>query len=335
MRNFSPWAAWQLHLIGLEARPPLPTDRDALEERRATVAAWLAEALGPSPAPVPPALETRSVADTPWYRRTEVVFDTEATMSVPALLLVPHRRREPGPAVLAVHGHGPGAHAIAAPPGPGGADPGGHYAHELAVAGFVVLAPDLRCFGARRDPTLEGHDPCDTNLVAALVAGRIPLAQNLWDLARALDVLAAHPLVDGARLGVVGFSYGGTMSLFLAATDPRVRAAVVSGYLSSWRAAHRVPWNLCGSQVLPGMLTAADHADVASLVAPRPLLVESAVDDVLFPLQAARDCVAQLRDAYRALGAPDAIEHHVVAGDHHYDGRATVPFLTRRLGAPA
>ena len=40
-----------------------------------------------------------------------------------------------------------------------------------------------------------------------------PLTQNLWDLARALDVLEAHPLVDPERIGVAGLSYGGTMTL--------------------------------------------------------------------------------------------------------------------------
>ncbi len=36
------------------------------------------------------------------------------------------------------------------------------------------------------------------------MAGWNPLTQNLWDLARCLDVLAAHPLVDPARIGMVG-----------------------------------------------------------------------------------------------------------------------------------
>lgn len=334
MRNFSPWASWQLQLAALPDRRPLPATPDELRVHRDRVRAWLAAALGPDPEPVPPAFEVRHRQDRTGYRMERVVFDTEPTMSVPALLLVPHDRTAPGPAVLAVHGHGPGKDAIAAPVGDGPRDPGGHYAHELAEAGYVVLAPDLRGFGDRAEPWGAERDFCDTNLVAAVVAGRNPLGQNRWDLARALDVLADQPLVDADRLGVVGFSYGGTMALFLAATDARVRAVVVSGYLASWRAAHRVPWNLCGSQVLPGMLAPFDHADVAALVAPRPMLVETATGDVLFPLEAARTAVVELRSVYHALGAPDAIRHHVCDGEHRYDGAATLPFLSRWLGAP-
>ena len=206
-------------------------------------------------------------------------------MSVPAYLLVPDGRGAPGSAVLAVHGHGPGKSRICGLDDPEAA-PGSDYAAELARRGHVVLAPDLRCFGERADWNPDDHYACDTNLVHQVMAGWNPLTQNLWDLGRALDVLEAHPLVDPARIGVAGFSYGGTMSLFLAATDRRVAAAVVSGYFSSWSESHKVPWNMCGSQVLFGMLGRMEHVDLGALVAPRPLLVENGRDDLLFPLAA-------------------------------------------------
>ena len=129
-----------------------------------------------------------------------------------------------------------------------------------------------------------GKYHCDWNLVCATMAGVVPLARNLWDLRRALDLLAEHPLVAPDRIAVAGLSYGGTCSLFLAAIDDRVAAAIVSGYLSSWSAAHTVPWNMCGSQVLPGQLGAIEHLDLAALVAPRPLLVESGTEDAIFPV---------------------------------------------------
>ena len=150
-----------------------------------------------------------------------IVFDVEETMSVPAYLLVPHARREvaPGPAVLAVHGHGPGK-ALVCGIEPGG--PGDDYAHALASLGYVVLAPDLRGFGERSEWMPPGHYHCDWDLVCATMAGVVPLERNLWDLGRALDVLCAHPLVDSTRVGAAGLSYGGTCTLF-AALDERVR----------------------------------------------------------------------------------------------------------------
>ncbi|MDQ1521653.1 MAG: hypothetical protein QOI55_2726 [Actinomycetota bacterium] len=327
-RNLSPWAYWRLRLDATENRDPLPIDDldGSFARWRARTVDHLARALSPSPAPVPLELEVLDVADAGAYRREHVVFDSEAAMSVPAYLLVPHTRTEPGAAVLAVHGHGPGKDIVC---GLAGGEQ--TYAHDLASRGYVVLAPDLRCFGERADWMPPDKYACDWNLVCATLAGENPLAQNLWDLQRSLDLLSAHPLVDPARIGAVGFSYGATATLFLAAIDTRVRAAVVSGYLSSWRAAHSVPWNMCGSQVLPGLLGEFEHADVAALLAPRGLLVETGRDDAIFPLAAATDTVDGLRRVYAHAGAPDAVVHHVFDGEHEWNGAVVDDFLERFL----
>jgi dienelactone hydrolase len=328
-RNFSNWAYWSLHheRVAATEEPP-PADIDAWCAR---TRARLDARLGAHPAPVPLDLETTEEVDRGAYARARIVFDVEETMSVPAYLLVPHARRDtaPGPAVLAVHGHGPGKARVC------GIERGGEgddYAHALASLGYVVLAPDLRGFGERSEWMPAGNYHCDWDLVCATMAGVVPLERNLWDLARSLDVLCAHPLVDPARVAVAGLSYGGTCALFLAALDARVRVAVVSGYLSSWRAAHAVPWNMCGSQVLPDQLGEIEHVDIAALIAPRPLLVESGTQDGIFPVGPARQTVDRLRAVYARLGAPDdAIVHDVFEGDHRWHGVEVPAFLERWL----
>ncbi len=337
-RNFSPWAQWQLQLASVHQADPFPDDPSALAGWRERVRARLSALLGEPPEPIPLDAEVLATVDCGTYRRETVVFDVEPTMSVPAYLLVPHDRREPGPAVLALHGHGPGKDEVCGVDTPAVRaafeEHRGDYAHALAERGYVVLAPDLRCFGERADWQPDDRYHCDVNLVHAVMAGSHPIAQNLWDLRRALDLLAEHPLVEADRLGVVGFSYGATMALFVAALDQRVRAAVVSGYLSSWQTAHRVPWNMCGSQVLPGMLGSLEHVDVAALIAPRALLVETGSDDPLFPEAAARRTVEQLRALYAVFGAPtDALVHDVFAGGHRWHGELVGEFLDRRLEA--
>jgi dienelactone hydrolase len=329
-RNFSPWYQVVSRLMATEEPDALPEDLSEFEAWAERFRRRLDKTLEPWPGRVPLEVEVTDEEPGDGYRRARVVFDTEVDMSVPAYLLIPEGRRSPGSAVLALHGHGPGKSRIC------GLDPeaapGSDYAAELARRGHVVLAPDLRCFGERADWNPEDHYACDTNLVHQVMAGWNPLTQNLWDLGRALDLLEAHPLVDPARLGVAGFSYGGTMSLFLAATDPRVSAAVVSGYFSSWAESHKVPWNMCGSQVLFGMLGRMEHADLGALVAPRPLLVESGRDDLLFPVAEAEASLARIRPLYHLHGVADRLVHDAFDGEHQWHGERAYPFLDRWLG---
>jgi dienelactone hydrolase len=210
-----------------------------------------------------------------------------------------------------VHGHGTTKETI-------------DYAPRLAERGIVVLAPDLRGFGERSDWTPEDHYHCDVDLVNAVLVGTTPFAQNLWDMARCLDVLQRLPYVDRDRIGACGWSYGGMVTLFLAAWDERVAAALVSCTVASIASSHRMPWNLCGSQVLPGMANELDHAALIKLVAPRPLIVESAVDDMIFPLDAARASI-------EASGAGETVQLFVIDGDHRFDGTDSIPAFLAAL----
>jgi dipeptidyl aminopeptidase/acylaminoacyl peptidase len=141
-RNFSPWAYWRLRVDS--ATPPAVLTRERLQEL-----------LGRLPTMVEPDVEVTDVEQRDGYRVERIVFDTEAAMSVPALLLVPDGADEggPRPAVLAIHGHGTSKDTISTPGGVRG-DEGAmdaDYAHRLASAGLVVRAPDLRGFGERSD----------------------------------------------------------------------------------------------------------------------------------------------------------------------------------------
>jgi dienelactone hydrolase len=317
-------------LAGTTHEDPLPEgDLGSLPRWLAGRRARLTELLGPMPSPVPLSTETLESVECDGYRRDKVVFDTEDTMSVPAYLLIPDGRVSEGAAVLACHGHGPGKsqavgleHTNA---------PNSDYALQLVRQGYVVLAPDLRCFGERLDWNPDDHYACDTNLVHAAMAGWNPLAQNVWDLARCLDVLTGHPLVDASRIGMVGLSYGGTVTLFTAAGDDRVAAAVVSGYFSSWRVAHQMPWNMCGSQVLHGMLGRLEHEDLGALIAPRPLLIESGTKDDLFPYASAIESVRRTRLVYEHQAAGDRLAHDVFEGEHQWHGTEAIPFLNHWL----
>jgi pimeloyl-ACP methyl ester carboxylesterase len=329
-RNFSPWYQWMTRLASTTHEDPLPEGNlPVLSEWLAGRRAELGALLGRMPDPVAPNLVVTESVRCDGYRRDRIVFDSEDTMSVPAYLLVPDDRTGPGAAVLACHGHGPGKSQAV------GLEftnaPNSDYALQLVRQGYVVLAPDLRCFGERLDWNPDDHYACDTNLVHAVMAGWNPLAQNVWDLQQCLSVLADHPLVDPDRIGMVGLSYGGTVTLFTAAYDERVAAAVVSGYFSSWAVSHRMPWNMCGSQVVFGMLGRLEHEDLGALIAPRPLCIESGTGDDLFPASTAAESVRRTRLVYEDAGASERLVHDIFDGEHQWHGVESIPFLNRWL----
>lgn len=340
-RNFSQWAYWRLR-HDLTPEPSLPPD-GVDETWRTSVRVNLTDALGTWPEPVDPRLEVSDAVQEPYGHRRRVVFDTEQHMSVPAWLLEPTEPRPGRPAVVVVHGHGLDKDRVCGvvePP-----DPGLDYGRQLAAAGLTVLAPDLRGFGERADgmllaePTddlveniVRHQADCGWDLVCATLTGTTPLTLNLWDLRRCVDVLGQLPGTPVGSIGTAGWSYGGTLALLLAALDERISATVVSGYFSSWRAAHRTPWNLCGRQVLPGLIGTLEHTDIAALIAPRPLFIESGRDDTLFPVDAATASVEGTRSLYRSLGAdPADVVHEVFAGGHEWQGDAAEAFLLEHL----
>ena len=109
---------------------------------------------------------------------------------------------------------------------------------------------------------------------------------RVWDVMRTIDYIATRAELDRSRVGCMGISGGGTVTVFAAALEPRIRAAMVSGYLNTFRdsvgsLAH------CIDNYVPGILNWAEMHDVAGLIAPRPLFVESGEKDNIFPIKPA------------------------------------------------
>ncbi|MEM2906081.1 MAG: alpha/beta fold hydrolase [Candidatus Bathyarchaeia archaeon] len=274
------------------------------------------------------------------YVREKVVFQSEPGVDVPAYVLVPKglKPSERRPALLCAHGHGNGKDDVVgntygdAERARWVKETNYDYARQLALRGYVTLAPDWRGFGERsRGYRYQGRDGCDVVQLKASLLGLNPLTLNVWDAIRSIDYLETRPEVKPDRIGMVGLSYGGTVTLFTAALDQRVKAAVVSGYLNSFRAFALGLGNFCGSQVVPGLLRYGEMWDVAGLIAPRPVLVESGTRDLGFPIEAARLAFTRLKRVYEVLGVPERCEMDEFEGGHRFHGVKAVDWLAKWL----
>jgi hypothetical protein len=88
---------------------------------------------------------------------------------------------------------------------------------------------------------------------------------------------------------------------------------------------------MCGSQVLRGMLGEFEHVDLAALIAPRALLVESGTEDQIFPATVAAAEHQKLAKVYAALGVADRTEIEILDGGHAWHGLRAYPFLEQWL----
>ena len=68
-------------------------------------------------------------------------------------------------------------------------------------------------------------------------------------------------------------------------------------------------------------------ADIAGLIAPRPLLIESGVDDPIFPQPGAAKALEQLKQIYAHYLAEDKLASDVFEGGHRWNGAKAYDWL--------
>lgn len=104
----------------------------------------------------------------------------------------------------------------------------------------------------------------------AFVLGRTITGYEVLKIQSAIDCLLADQGARKRTLGIVGHGEGGRLALFAAALDDRVDAALVSGTFGPREALWKEP---AGRNVF-GLLREFGDAEIASLVVPRPLVIE-------------------------------------------------------------
>ncbi|MDD4888553.1 MAG: alpha/beta hydrolase family protein [Phycisphaerae bacterium] len=346
-RNFSPeimfqrMAADHKPLFRFTGQSPEQFERwkrEALPRVLATLGDW------PARVPLNPELIAEWQHD--GLRKQRWLIDVGPHISAALLVNIPPdlRNGERRAALLCCHGHGKfGKEAVM------GNDSSPElrasiascnysYGHQMANAGFVTFAIDWIGFGERNDANKPNHhnqaggrDWCNLYYLHATMLGLTSLSINVTHGRAATDFAASLPFVDPGKLGVMGLSGGGTMTLWMALCDERFKAAEIICYSDLWAVFGMRDTNYCGMQVAPGLYKLVDLPDAQGLIAPRPLLVDIGVYDTCFTLDSSMACYRQVDKIYHVAGVPDRLELDLHPGEHGWGGNKSVAFFNKWL----
>jgi dienelactone hydrolase len=294
-------------------------------------------------APMNPRVTERVQLD--GYSRERIEIDTEPGVTMPFYVLIPDGLRMSVPAVIAAHGHSSGGKlavagiadhpAVAATIREHNYD----YGVQAVKRGYVVFCPDARGFGERREWIYAAPESLLDSSCRQLAHMGIPLGLTVagmwtWDLMVLIDYIRTRPETEGHKIACIGLSGGGLQTLWLAALDDRIGCAVISGYFYGVADSLLHLAGNCDCNYVPHLWETADMGDVAALIAPRPLLIESARQDPLNGprgMENVHEQVAITRRAYSVLDADDRLVLDEFDGGHVWHGTLSLEWLDRWL----
>jgi dienelactone hydrolase len=247
----------------------------------------------------------------------DVRFRAARDVWVPAIVVKPRAALTPLPAIICLPGTGGTRQQLADAKLQLSERPRTGWARALARQGFLTISLDYR-----------GSDARNQNIyLEALreqLAGRSYMGLLVHETIRAVDYLQTRADVDGAKIGVTGFSLGGAIAWYAAAADPRLSVIVpVCGGAGTYDDLLRFQPNArYHSQYFypAGFLKffPGDQPEVFASLAPRAVLVIGRDQDQGMPVEGLRKLEREVNSVYARRNVADRFAVHLTAGDHTY-----------------
>ena len=239
------------------------------------------------------------------FRIEKLYYESLPGLYVPANLYIPDHMEEPGPAILYVCGHSLTQKVRYQP-----------YPRKFAELGFVCLIIETIQRGEVRG---EHHGCYARGWFHWYSRGYNPGGVELWNAIRGLDLLSERSEVDPERLGVTGLSGGGSQSWYIAAADPRIKAAAPVCGASTLKAqiSLRTVDGHCDC-MMPINTYQLDFHNLGALIAPRPLLIAQADRDGMNSIESVRELHDDIKKMYNLYGVPEDLGLVESPGGHSY-----------------
>jgi perosamine synthetase len=238
----------------------------------------------------------------------------------------------PGPGILVLGGRNARLDQLTGDEAPD--HPDRNVAEHLARAGFTTLTVEHGIGGGLDAERLAGRDEGALLAHAFALTGRSLLGALVGDALGALDVLRAHPSVDPERTGLFGHSLGAAVALHTALLAELPLPVCAASHLGSYSTLYERLLTGYEGAVLPGILEYADLPDLFGALAPAPLQLQYGTADAYLDPADARAAGEQVRQAYAAAAAKDALDVLELPMGHGTHVDHAVDFFSRELSGP-
>lgn len=255
------------------------------------------------------------------FTELKYYFYSEENYTVPCILRVPKDIENPA-LMICLQGHGTGMHISLGVPkyeiDQAKIDNGDRdFAVQCIEKGYCALAIEQRNFGERGgNPKPTCYEPS----MAALLTGRSTIAGRVWDIMHAIDAIKKHfaDKFDAERIYCMGNSGGGTATVYAAALDERIKGAIPSCAFCTFEDSI-VKQHHCACNYIPNIRNYFDMAEIAGMIAPRPLVIVNGREDGIFPLDGANYEFDRLKNIYyKASGKSENCVHAVGDEGHRF-----------------
>ncbi len=241
------------------------------------------------------------------YKQIRFTFESENGAFVPCYLLIPDGEKKKYPVAITLQGHSSGFHnSIAEPKDESESEYAlgrGAFAVQAVKRGYVALAIEQRGMGERRPtaPHQNGAQMCSYTSHIALLLGRTIIGERMWDVSKAIDALSTFDCVDMDDITITGNSGGGTMSFYASCFDERIKLSAPSCAFCTYE--HSIlHWFHCSCNFIPHAYEWFEMQDLASLIAPRKLLVIAGKEDAFFPIHGVKEGYRTVERIYQSVG---------------------------------
>ncbi len=243
------------------------------------------------------------------YQVEKLVYESMPGFYVTGCVFIPDNLKGKAPAILNVIGH----------------EQEGFRAEldqlvylNLVKKGFIVLAIDPIGQGESvqfYDPEI-GFSKVGYSVVEHCYAGNLTFLSGIslaryftWNGVRGIDYLISRDDVDADRIGMTGFSGGGTVTSYVAAIDERVKVSVPC----SWSTYSKSLTETKGTQdpdsfFYRGLEEGISFEDLLEVRAPVPTLMTFTSRDQYLSIQGARDAYQEAKEVYKTFGKEDNIQ---------------------------